>query len=62
MTVAKTVKKAAKAVKATTAKVAKKIDKAVVEPVVEMFHSGGKAHKKPAKSRSASARAKKTKK
>jgi len=56
MTVAKTVKNAAKAVKNTARKVVKKIDKAVIEPVADMFHAKAKGHKKtsPAKSHSKS--------
>jgi hypothetical protein len=46
MTVAKTVKKAAKSVKSATGKVARKINKAVVEPVAGMFHADGKKSKK----------------
>jgi hypothetical protein len=59
MAVAKNVQKATKSVKSATKKIAKKVDKAVVQPAAKMFESGGKSKKT---SKAKPSRAKKAKK
>ena len=60
MAIAKTLKNTGKAVKTATKKVAKKVDKAVVEPVAGLFRSDKKGQRKAARAKPS--HAKKTKK
>jgi len=60
MTVASKLKKVVKSAKAATKKVARKVDKAVVEPVAKMIRPKGKSSKK--KTTAGKTRSKATKK